>query len=215
MAARRTAFPAAEAALRTGLSVRPPGMALAAPASGLRGLSLPGLALLAAWGRKGTGGALAGCGQELPRLKPERPEEDERPQLQKREGGEREEAASDLANSPVSAESRSCASCAPLLVFGGPGLCPSAQRSGSRATDRPSVPRRTDERGSGSDCRGVPGAGGALGAPGQTRPGTCYVPGRMNARRGRKALAVPFAPPAAIALPLHGARGRDGARGRG
>ncbi|KAM6265234.1 uncharacterized protein M6G45_006094 isoform 1-T1 [Spheniscus humboldti] len=50
-----------------------PGMPLTAPASGLRGLSLPSLALLAAWGRKGTGGALTGCGQELLRLKLERP----------------------------------------------------------------------------------------------------------------------------------------------
>lgn len=46
--------PLPEAALRTWLSVPPPGVPLTAPASGLRGLSLPGLAPLTAWGRKGT-----------------------------------------------------------------------------------------------------------------------------------------------------------------
>ncbi|XP_075028199.1 uncharacterized protein LOC142092285 isoform X1 [Calonectris borealis] len=50
------------------------GDAVDGTASGLRGLSLPGLAFLAASGRKGTGGALTGCGQGLPRLKLERPE---------------------------------------------------------------------------------------------------------------------------------------------
>ncbi|KAM9589240.1 uncharacterized protein ACIBXB_007681 isoform 1-T1 [Morphnus guianensis] len=66
----------AETALRMRLSVPPMGMLLTAPASGLRGLSLPGLALLLAWEQKGTGGALTGCGQELLRLKLERPEKD-------------------------------------------------------------------------------------------------------------------------------------------
>ncbi|KAM6227051.1 uncharacterized protein M6G45_017158 [Spheniscus humboldti] len=76
MAARWTRFlsAAAEAALRTQFSILPMGMPLTAPTSGLRGLSLPGLTVLAAWGRKGTGGTLTGCGQELPRLKLERPE---------------------------------------------------------------------------------------------------------------------------------------------
>ncbi|XP_052638140.1 uncharacterized protein LOC128139577 isoform X2 [Harpia harpyja] len=47
-------------------------MPLTAAASGLRGLSLPGLPLLAARERRGTGGALTGCGQELQKL--ERPQ---------------------------------------------------------------------------------------------------------------------------------------------
>ncbi|XP_069667894.1 uncharacterized protein [Haliaeetus albicilla] len=51
-----------------------PGMSLTAPASGSCGRSLPGLPLLTAWGRKGTGRALAGHGQELLQLKLERPE---------------------------------------------------------------------------------------------------------------------------------------------
>lgn len=50
-----------------------PGMPLTAAASGSRGLSLPGLPLLAARERRGTGGALTGCGREL--LKLERPQE--------------------------------------------------------------------------------------------------------------------------------------------
>ncbi|XP_074697102.1 uncharacterized protein LOC141930321 [Strix aluco] len=65
--------PLPEAAL-----VRPAlGMPLAAPASGWRGVSVPGPALLTARGRKGTGGAFpaVGSGQELPRLELERPEE--------------------------------------------------------------------------------------------------------------------------------------------
>ncbi|XP_072731874.1 uncharacterized protein [Ciconia boyciana] len=127
---------AAEAALRTQLSVPPLGLPVTAPASGLRGLSVPGLALLAAWGREGTGGALAGCGQELPRLKLERPEkgkeEDVEGQpagsclpLQARESlplrvkdsqvtgvteweGRKEKEVSELANSPSSAKSKSC-----------------------------------------------------------------------------------------------------------
>jgi len=65
------------AALRTQLSVPPLEMPLTVPASGLCGLSLPDLALLTAWGRKGRGRALSGCGQELPRLKLERPEKGE------------------------------------------------------------------------------------------------------------------------------------------
>ncbi|XP_075376593.1 uncharacterized protein LOC142418522 isoform X2 [Mycteria americana] len=67
-------FPLPEAVLRLCLSVPPLGLPVPAPASALRGLSVPGLALLAAWGRKGTGRALAGCGQELLRLKLERPD---------------------------------------------------------------------------------------------------------------------------------------------
>ncbi|KAM9654751.1 uncharacterized protein ACIBXB_006757 [Morphnus guianensis] len=43
-------------------------MPLTAAASGLRGLSLPGLPLLAARERGGTGGALPGCGQKLLKL---------------------------------------------------------------------------------------------------------------------------------------------------
>ena len=67
----------AGAALRTRLSVRALGMPLAAPAPGLCGLRVPGLAVLAAWGRKGRGGALSGCGQEVARLKLESPEKAE------------------------------------------------------------------------------------------------------------------------------------------
>ncbi|KAM6190254.1 uncharacterized protein WM294_013798 [Sarcoramphus papa] len=70
-----------EAALRMRLSVPALGMPLTAPASGLRGLSLPSPAPLVAWGQKGTGGALTGCGQELPRLKLERPEKGHAPKL--------------------------------------------------------------------------------------------------------------------------------------
>ncbi|XP_069626399.1 uncharacterized protein [Haliaeetus albicilla] len=47
-------------------------MPLTAAASGLRGLSLPGLPLLAAREHRGTGGARTGCGREL--LKLERPQ---------------------------------------------------------------------------------------------------------------------------------------------
>ncbi|KAM9600797.1 uncharacterized protein ACIBXB_004041 [Morphnus guianensis] len=57
-----------EATLWVWLSVRPLGMPLTAAASGLRGLSLPGLPLLAARERRGTGGALTGCGQKLLKL---------------------------------------------------------------------------------------------------------------------------------------------------
>ncbi|KAM9655395.1 uncharacterized protein ACIBXB_008349 isoform 2-T2 [Morphnus guianensis] len=57
-----------EATLWVRLSVRPLGMPLSAAASGLRGLSLPGLPLLAARERGGTGGALTGCGQKLLKL---------------------------------------------------------------------------------------------------------------------------------------------------
>ncbi|KAM6040715.1 uncharacterized protein LJ206_019714 isoform 1-T1 [Theristicus caerulescens] len=42
-----------EAALRMRLSIPPLGMLLTAPASGLRGLSLPDLTLLVVWGEKG------------------------------------------------------------------------------------------------------------------------------------------------------------------
>ncbi|XP_074965175.1 uncharacterized protein LOC142064310 [Phalacrocorax aristotelis] len=62
-----------ETVLRTWLSVLPPGMPLTAAVSGLRGFSLPGFAILAAPGQKGTHRALPGCGQELPRLKLETP----------------------------------------------------------------------------------------------------------------------------------------------
>ncbi|KAM9655400.1 uncharacterized protein ACIBXB_008355 [Morphnus guianensis] len=62
-----------EATLWVRLSVRPLGMPLTAAASGLRGLFLPGLHLLAAQEHRGAGGAaLTGCGQEL--LKLERPQ---------------------------------------------------------------------------------------------------------------------------------------------
>ena len=57
-------------------------MPLTVPASGSCGLSLPGLALLMAWGRKGTGRALTGCGQELPRLKLDRAEEGEQEEIE-------------------------------------------------------------------------------------------------------------------------------------
>ncbi|KAM9630151.1 uncharacterized protein ACIBXB_016692 [Morphnus guianensis] len=63
-----------EAALRAWLSVPPLGIPLTAAASGLRGLSLPGLPLRAAREHGGTGRALTSCGQELLRLKLERPE---------------------------------------------------------------------------------------------------------------------------------------------
>ncbi|XP_064326321.1 uncharacterized protein LOC135316575 isoform X2 [Phalacrocorax carbo] len=66
--------PRSETVLRTWLSVLPPGMPLTAAISGLRGFSLPGVAILAARGRKGTHRALPGCGQELPCLKLERPQ---------------------------------------------------------------------------------------------------------------------------------------------
>ena len=68
-----SSFPLPETVLRTWLSVLPPGMPLTAAVSGLRGFSLPGVAILAARGRKGTHRALPGCGQELPRLKLETP----------------------------------------------------------------------------------------------------------------------------------------------
>ncbi|XP_032843472.2 uncharacterized protein LOC116960367 isoform X2 [Tyto alba] len=66
-----------EVTLRMELSIPPLGMLLTVPASGVRGLSLPDLALLM-WGQKGTGRALAGCGQELLWLKLERSEKGER-----------------------------------------------------------------------------------------------------------------------------------------
>ncbi|KAK4805267.1 hypothetical protein QYF61_018308 [Mycteria americana] len=74
MVAAAASLPCPEAALRPRLSLPPLGLLVMVPASGLCGLFLPELALLAAWGQKGTGGALAGCGQELLRLKLERPE---------------------------------------------------------------------------------------------------------------------------------------------
>ncbi|KAM6188420.1 uncharacterized protein WM294_015565 [Sarcoramphus papa] len=72
-----------EAVLKTQLSVPPLGMPWTAPASGLRGPSLPGLALLVAWGGKGTGRTRTGCRQELLWLKLRRPEKEAalRPQL--------------------------------------------------------------------------------------------------------------------------------------
>ncbi|XP_040975857.1 uncharacterized protein LOC121232589 [Aquila chrysaetos chrysaetos] len=63
-----------EATLWVQLSVRPLGIPLTAAASGLRGLSLAGLPLCAAREHRGTGRALTGYGQELLRLKLERPE---------------------------------------------------------------------------------------------------------------------------------------------
>ncbi|KAM6324916.1 uncharacterized protein O3Q21_005434 isoform 2-T2 [Podargus strigoides] len=102
-------------------------MPLSAPSSGSRGLCLPGLALLAARGRKGRGGAVHGCGRELPWLQLERPEKGkeetegypagsclstwrtaERQELQKRKEGPKEKEASYLANAPSSATSESC-----------------------------------------------------------------------------------------------------------
>ncbi|KAK4821280.1 hypothetical protein QYF61_017644 [Mycteria americana] len=76
-----------EAALRPRLSLPPLGLPVTAPASGLRGLSVPGLALLAAWGRTWTGGALGGCGQELRRLKLERPEKGGEEEIEGRPAG--------------------------------------------------------------------------------------------------------------------------------
>ncbi|KAM6323087.1 uncharacterized protein O3Q21_005782 [Podargus strigoides] len=131
----------AEAALRTRLSAPAPGMPLSAPASGSRGLCLPGLALLAARGRKGRGGAVPGCGRELPWLQLERPEKGkeeetegyptgsclstwrtaERQELQKRKEGPKEKEASYLANAPSSATSESCVQLGRLLQGG--GLC--------------------------------------------------------------------------------------------
>ncbi|XP_074959176.1 uncharacterized protein LOC142061676 [Phalacrocorax aristotelis] len=128
-----SSFPLPETVLRTWLSVLPPGMPLTAAGSGLCGFSLPGFAILAALGRKGTHGALPGCGQELPRLKLETPTKGEggriplhspqraRPptctagwrtasslELQKRQGGEEGKEASERLNRASSAESESC-----------------------------------------------------------------------------------------------------------
>ena len=75
-------FSVAGAALRTRLSVPALGMPLAVPAPGLCGLRVLGLTLLAAWGRKGRGGALSGCGQELLRLKLDRPEKGEEEEIE-------------------------------------------------------------------------------------------------------------------------------------
>ncbi|KAM6316260.1 uncharacterized protein O3Q21_008923 [Podargus strigoides] len=113
-------------------------MPLSAPASGSRGLCLPGLALLAARGRKGRGGAVPGCGRELPWLQLERPEKGkeeetegypagsclstwrtaERQELQKRKEGPKEKEASYLANAPSSATSESCVQLGRLLQGG-------------------------------------------------------------------------------------------------
>ena len=68
-----SSFPLPETVLRTWLSVLPPGMPLTVAVSGLRGFSLPGLAVCAARDQKGIDKALPGCGQELPRLKLETP----------------------------------------------------------------------------------------------------------------------------------------------
>ncbi|XP_074882835.1 uncharacterized protein LOC142030497 [Buteo buteo] len=62
-----------------------PGMPLTAAASGSRGLSLPGLPLLAAREHRGTGGALAGCGREL--LKLERPQKSKEEETEGRPAG--------------------------------------------------------------------------------------------------------------------------------
>ena len=70
-----------------------PGMPLTAAASGLRGLSLPGLPLLEAREHRGTGGALTGCGREL--LKLERPQK-----------GKEEETAGHLAGSCLPLQAR-------------------------------------------------------------------------------------------------------------
>ncbi|XP_075292780.1 uncharacterized protein LOC142363265 isoform X2 [Opisthocomus hoazin] len=75
-------FCVAGAAWRTCLSVPALGMPLAAPAPGLCGLCVPGLDVLAARGRKGRGGALSGCGQEVVRLKLECPEKAENEEME-------------------------------------------------------------------------------------------------------------------------------------
>ena len=75
-------FCVAGAVLRPHLSVPALGMPLAVPAPGLCGLRVLGLTLLAAWGRKGRGGALSGCGQELLRLKLDRPEKGEEEEIE-------------------------------------------------------------------------------------------------------------------------------------
>ncbi|XP_074687722.1 uncharacterized protein LOC141926196 isoform X2 [Strix aluco] len=62
MVSAAASFSLPEAMLRLFFSVPALGMPLTAPTSGLCGLSLSGLALLTAWGQKGTGGALPDCG---------------------------------------------------------------------------------------------------------------------------------------------------------
>ncbi|XP_074731732.1 uncharacterized protein LOC141946191 isoform X2 [Strix uralensis] len=62
MVSAAASFSLPEAMLRPCFSVPALGMPLTAPTSGLCGLSLSGLALLTAWGQKGTGGALPDCG---------------------------------------------------------------------------------------------------------------------------------------------------------
>ena len=69
-----SSFPLPDAVLRMQLSVSPLGILFTAPTSGLSGLSLPGLTLLAAWGQKGMVGALTACDQVLPQLKVDRPD---------------------------------------------------------------------------------------------------------------------------------------------
>ncbi|KAM9610615.1 uncharacterized protein ACIBXB_022306 [Morphnus guianensis] len=105
-------FPLPEATLWVRLSVRPLGMPLTAAASGLRGLSLPGLPLLAARERGGTGGALPGCGQKL--LKLER--------LQK---GKEEETEGRLAGSCLLLQARESL---PLQVWKDPSLWSTAAK---------------------------------------------------------------------------------------
>ncbi|XP_069666802.1 uncharacterized protein [Haliaeetus albicilla] len=83
-----------------------PGMLLTAAGSGLRGLSLPGLPLLAAREHRGTGGALTGCGREL--LKLERPQK-----------GKEEETEGHLAGSCLLLQARERL---PLPVWKDPSL---------------------------------------------------------------------------------------------
>ncbi|XP_069667906.1 uncharacterized protein [Haliaeetus albicilla] len=143
-----------------------PGMSLTAPASGSCGRSLPGLPLLTAWGRKGTGRALAGHGQELLQLKLERPE--------KVKDDEMEGPPASSCLPPRAGESQPL--WCPAPHFWQPSPLPSSP-SLQEPTDRLSVPRWTDERGSGTNCRGGPGAGAALGSP---SPRADSVPGLVR-----------------------------------
>ncbi|XP_075028202.1 uncharacterized protein LOC142092285 isoform X4 [Calonectris borealis] len=125
-----------------------------------------------------------------------------RPELQKRKGGEKEKEAFEVSNSPGSAESESCSGGQPSdrsyrkgkeerrrkkrlncqilpavpRARAAPPPLPSSP-SVQEPADRPSVPRRTDKRGSRNDCRGVPWAGGVSGAP---SPGADSLPGLVT-----------------------------------
>ncbi|XP_075292783.1 uncharacterized protein LOC142363265 isoform X5 [Opisthocomus hoazin] len=214
---------AAGAAWRTCLSVPALGMPLAAPAPGLCGLCVPGLDVLAARGRKGRGGALSGCGQEVVRLKLECPEKAENEEMEGhlagsclalqageslplRRGtaverasergyvpreprllraarhtrfllgggqpsgrsygrGREEREASEVAESPSSAESESRVACTLLLIFG--SLCRAARRSGSRLTDCSPLEQRAQLRKGLPRCRRGRGSIGGPQAPEQ------------------------------------------------